>query len=485
MSNLMGRNDPFFLLAQDTILLLLTGDYNLNGFQKVRLIYQLTATFYGIDRCLINDICKIRTYCTGGSQSNLFQIYALIHTYILGMYLQSIYTSLQIRLVYDNSSVETTRTKKCLIQNLRSVSRRKDQDSLRRIKTIHLGKELVQGLLTLIISAIAAVSALTDCIDLIDKDDTRCIFLCLTEEVSYSGCTNTDEHLYEIRTCQGEERHMCLTCNRSGEKGLTCSRRAYKKGSLRKLGSDCGIFLRIMQEINNLLQGFLGLVLSCNILECYARFLLNVNLGITLANTHHTGSAALTLHNKVEEAPDQSDRKNNTENVVDHSCRAVRNLTGNIDIMLFQEGDQILILYPSCIITTEQLAVLVIICRCNIDLIGLNLNRSYVSALNLIQEFRVGNLLLRTDHQPAADHTHKKENYKCNQYHDHDHLAIVLVASVISILTVLAIFIVIIVILIPPVRILIWILIIHKHTLLFPILCAFSNAKAKGISIKV
>ncbi len=258
---------------------------------------------------------------------------------------------------------------------------------------------------------------------------------------------------------------MGFARNRSRQKGLTCSGRADQKCALRKLGTDRCIFLRIMQEINDLLQGFLCLILSCYVLEGNTGFLLNIDLGIALADAHHTGSAALTLHNEIEEAPDQGNRKNDAENIVDHSRRAVRNLTGDIYIMLLQEGNQVLILHAACIVAAQELAVLIIVGRRNVDLIGFDLNRRYISALYLIQKFRIGDLLLGADHQPAADHTHKKENNKCYQNHDHDHLAIVFVVPLISVLIVL-----IVVILIPLIRILIWILIIHKHTLLFPIL---------------
>ena len=46
---------------------------------------------------------------------------------------------------------------------------------------------------------------------------------------------------------------MRLTGNGLCEKCLTCSWRAYEKRALRKCGTDIGIFLRVMKEINDLL----------------------------------------------------------------------------------------------------------------------------------------------------------------------------------------------------------------------------------------
>ena len=115
------------------------------------------------------------------------------------MYLKDIDTSLQIRAVYDDSPVKTAGTQQRLIEHLRSVRRRKYEKPLRRIKSIHLRKQLIQRLLTLIItSAVAAVTALSDRINLIDKDDARRIFLRLLKQVTHTRCSDTDEHLHKI-----------------------------------------------------------------------------------------------------------------------------------------------------------------------------------------------------------------------------------------------------------------------------------------------
>ena len=37
-----------------------------------------------------------------------------------------------------------------------------------------------------------------NCIDLIDKNDTRCMLLALFEQVADTGSTDTDKHLHEV-----------------------------------------------------------------------------------------------------------------------------------------------------------------------------------------------------------------------------------------------------------------------------------------------
>ena len=117
------------------------------------------------------------------------------------MYFQYINSSFQIRFFHDNPSVKTSRTKQCLIQNFRPVCRTKNDDSLGRIKSVHLGKELVQCLLALIIAAaILGITAFSDGIDLIDKNNTWRHLLCLFEKVTDTRSTDTNKHFHKIGT---------------------------------------------------------------------------------------------------------------------------------------------------------------------------------------------------------------------------------------------------------------------------------------------
>ena len=90
--------------------------------------------------------------------------------------LQNIFSSFEIRAVYDHSAVKTSRTQKCQSPEPPDGSLpARIMHTFGGIKTIHLRKQLVQCLFTLVVSAaITAVTALTDRIDLIDKNNTRC-----------------------------------------------------------------------------------------------------------------------------------------------------------------------------------------------------------------------------------------------------------------------------------------------------------------------
>ena len=130
------------------------------------------------------------------------------------MYPQDRLTAFEIRKLHRNSSVETARSQEGFIKGLRTVCSRQDHNTLSSVKSIHFCKQLVQGLLALVISAHAAsVTLFTDGIDLIDKDDTRSFLICLLEEVPDLRGTHADEHLNELRAGDREERNVRLTSN--------------------------------------------------------------------------------------------------------------------------------------------------------------------------------------------------------------------------------------------------------------------------------
>ena len=143
MTRLMVSNDLFLLLAQNTILLFLAGDHNLNRLKQVCLANRLSACLYRHNGRFIDHIGQVGTYSTTGRKGNLIKIYRFIHQNVLGMYLKNIHTSFQIRLLHNHATVETSRTKKCLVQHLRTVCRTQDHKTLGAVKAIHLREELI------------------------------------------------------------------------------------------------------------------------------------------------------------------------------------------------------------------------------------------------------------------------------------------------------------------------------------------------------
>ena len=155
------------------------------------------------------------------------EIHIIRNLDLSGMYLKDCFPSFQIRKFNRNSTVESTRTGKCRIKRFRSVCCRQDDNAVVSFKAIHLSQELVQGLFSFIISSDLSVTLLTDRIDLINKYDTWCFFLCLLEQISDLGGTHTYKHFYEFRTGHREERYIGLSRNCFCKHCFTGSRRTY------------------------------------------------------------------------------------------------------------------------------------------------------------------------------------------------------------------------------------------------------------------
>ena len=202
MSDLMIGNDQLLLIGKNTVLFLITGNYNFNALFKICLSRKFTSITNRSQCRLIDNVGKLCTGSSGSSLGNLIKSHRICNLDLLRMNLEDFLTSQKIRKFYRNPSVKTSRTKKGRIKRIRTVCRCKDHDTLGSVKAIHLCQKLVQCLLAFIITACksCAVTLLTNRIDLIDKDNTRCLLIGLLKKITDLGRTHTNKHLYKFRS---------------------------------------------------------------------------------------------------------------------------------------------------------------------------------------------------------------------------------------------------------------------------------------------
>ncbi len=145
--------------------------------------------------------------------------------------------SIQVWPVYQDMAIEPSRPEQCRIQYFRPIGRRHDDDPFPGIKPIHLRKELVEGLLPLIMAAANRTNSpgFSQSIQLVNENDAGSLLLGLGKEVPDPSSPNTHEHLHEIRPTQAQERNLGLTRNGFGKKGLPRSRRSHQQHTLRNL----------------------------------------------------------------------------------------------------------------------------------------------------------------------------------------------------------------------------------------------------------
>ncbi len=171
------------------------------------------------------------------------------------------------------------------------------------LEPVHLDEHLVQRLLALVIAAAEPGAAMAaDRVDLVDEDDAGRVLLALLEHVAHARRADAHEHLDEIGARDGEERHVRLAGDGAGEQRLAGAGRADQQHALRDLAAEALEFLRVLQELDDLLQLALRLVDAGHVVEGHAALLLGQHARARLAEAH--GAAAARLHLAHEEHPD-------------------------------------------------------------------------------------------------------------------------------------------------------------------------------------
>ena len=143
VAHLMVGHNPALLLAEDPVLLLLAHQNQLDSLEEILLGHGLPALLDGGDGRLIHHIGQVCADSAGGGQGDLVEIDGLIQLYVLTVHAQNLHAALQIRLVHDNPPVKTAGTEQCRVKDLRAVGGCHNQKSLGRVKSVHLGKQLV------------------------------------------------------------------------------------------------------------------------------------------------------------------------------------------------------------------------------------------------------------------------------------------------------------------------------------------------------
>ena len=92
-----------------------------------------------------------------------------------------------VRRLHRDAAVEATRSQQRAVEDLGPVRRAEHDDGFARLEAVHLGEDLVERLLTLVVRAGEAGSTLTrapDGVELVDEDDRRRGCLRLGEQVT-------------------------------------------------------------------------------------------------------------------------------------------------------------------------------------------------------------------------------------------------------------------------------------------------------------
>ena len=113
--------------------------------------------------------------------------------------IQNLFTSANIGQGDIHLTVKTARAKQSSIQNIRTVGCGHHNHAKIGFKTVHLDQHLVQCLLALVIATTDTGTTLAaNGVDLVNKNDTRRVFLGVFKHVTHTRCAHADKHLNEV-----------------------------------------------------------------------------------------------------------------------------------------------------------------------------------------------------------------------------------------------------------------------------------------------
>ena len=174
------------------------------------------------------------------------------------------------------------------------------------LEAVHLDQQLVERLLALVVAAAEAGAAMAaDRVDFVDEDDAGRVLLGLLEHVAHAARADAHEHLDEVGARDGEERHVGFARDGARQQRLAGARRADEQTALGNLAAQPLELLRILQEVDDLLELGLGLVDAGDVVEGDAAVLLGQQARLRLAEAHGAAGAALHLAQEEDVDADQ------------------------------------------------------------------------------------------------------------------------------------------------------------------------------------
>ena len=272
-------------------------------------------------------------------------IHAFGQFHFLRMHAKDFLAAFHVGQIDRDLAVETAGAQQRGIEHIGPVGGRDDDDAFLRIEAVHLDEQGIQRLLAFVVTAADAVTAMAaDRVDFVDENDARRGFLALLEHVAHAARADADEHFHEIRAADGEERHIRLAGDGAREQGLAGAGRADHEHAFRNAAAEFLEFLRVAQELDQLLDFVLRFLDAGDVLEGDLVFIPRKHAGLRLAEIQRAfaGHADLLAEEEIENQQEERDRHES-----DHGLRENvrlgpnRRLHARIGEFLLQVGGEI------------------------------------------------------------------------------------------------------------------------------------------------
>ena len=150
-------------------------------------------------RRLVHQVLQVRAGKARRPGGDAVQVDLVGQRHVPAMHLQDRLAAFQVRQFQRHVPVEAAGPQQRRIEHIGPVGGGEDDHSLVPLEAVHLGQDLVQGLLALVVTAAKPGTANpSHTVELVDEDDGRGRFLGLVKQVADPGSTDADEHLDEL-----------------------------------------------------------------------------------------------------------------------------------------------------------------------------------------------------------------------------------------------------------------------------------------------
>ncbi len=215
MAGLMVCRELPVLFRHDARLLFGTG-YDLQR-RRLNLLHRYKALVVagGQERGFVEKILQVGAGKTRRPLGDAAQVDVVAQDLAFGMDPEDRLAPFDVGQPHVDRSVEAARAQKRVVQNIRAVRSRHDDDALVSRKAVHFHEQLVESLFALVVAAAEPGAAVTaDGVDFVDKNNRGSKLFRLVKEVADAGSADAHIELHEVGAGNRKELDARLSGNR-------------------------------------------------------------------------------------------------------------------------------------------------------------------------------------------------------------------------------------------------------------------------------
>ena len=233
------------------------------------------------------------------------------------------------------------------VEDVGAIGRGQDDHALAGREPVHLGEDLVERLLALVMSAAQpGTSDPAHGVDLVDEQDAGAVLLGGLEHVANTAGTHAHEHLDELGARDRVERHARLSGHRPAQQRLARAGGTDQEHALGNPAAQPLELLGVLEELDDLLELALGVLEAGDFLERGPLLRLVVPLGRALDEAAQDAAVKL-----VARPPHHQVDKPRIRNVGRSSISQTRPLAELAGLVSIRTGSLVLLLFRSFWIT--------------------------------------------------------------------------------------------------------------------------------------